>query len=517
MTERPQPRGFDVNQPGSARETFTGLAQGATTDLAGSVVDLGAAATDIASQVDPRLLSMSPTASLLSYLNPFAEQAQEVAGSEALGQRVFGDAPTEELQKIRDDARLVGGIAGLGEMLTAKGAKTVAGGIEDFMQFLPNVRAQAVTPEGSMLPLPEDTLPDSSITKMSADTPGAALKSAQALAKTLRGGRIPNSKTTTPQVFFPDLGENSHVTLQPDARNNAVSISYIVADTPGQGQGGEMLRRVTERADATGTRLTLYPQSEGGLDQDELIAFYQRNGFEFQYPDPTNPEPILDMVREPRLTAPKSAENLGVLGYKNPDTGDFIPDVFYHGTTDSFEDFKVGPSGAIYLSDNPKYAEEYAGVIPQYGSSGKYEPIVSEGANIRPVYIKDNLNIFNPENPKHANILREAGVPVDEINPYLPSPYDETFLELMRVGDYDAMESIAPVLKEKGFDGYQTYEGDTFNYAIFDPKNLVSATAKKAEGGVITLADVARNMSRGPRGVASLAPVARNMNRPMVS
>jgi hypothetical protein len=37
------------------------------------------------------------------------------------------------------------------------------------------------------------------------------------------------------------------------------------------------------------------------------------------------------------------------------------------------------------------------------------------------------------------------------------------------------------------------------------------------KGGVITLADAARNTGRGPRGVASLAPIARNMNRPMVS
>jgi hypothetical protein len=43
------------------------------------------------------------------------------------------------------------------------------------------------------------------------------------------------------------------------------------------------------------------------------------------------------------------------------------------------------------------------------------------------------------------------------------------------------------------------------------------APVNKAEGGVITLADVARNMNRGPRGVAALAPIARNMNRPMVS
>ena len=50
----------------------------------------------------------------------------------------------------------------------------------------------------------------------------------------------------------------------------------------------------------------------------------------------------------------------------------------------------------------------------------------------------------------------------------------------------------------------------------FDPKFETKA-ARMAEGGVITLADAARNTGRGPRGVASLASTARNMNRPMVS
>jgi hypothetical protein len=43
------------------------------------------------------------------------------------------------------------------------------------------------------------------------------------------------------------------------------------------------------------------------------------------------------------------------------------------------------------------------------------------------------------------------------------------------------------------------------------------AVVNKAEGGVITLADVARNMNRGPRGLDGLVPVARNMTRSMVS
>lgn len=39
---------------------------------------------------------------------------------------------------------------------------------------------------------------------------------------------------------------------------------------------------------------------------------------------------------------------------------------------------------------------------------------------------------------------------------------------------------------------------------------------KKAQGGVVSMVDVARDMTRGPRGVESLVPVARNMNRSML-
>lgn len=50
-----------------------------------------------------------------------------------------------------------------------------------------------------------------------------------------------------------------------------------------------------------------------------------------------------------------------------------------------------------------------------------------------------------------------------------------------------------------------------------DPDTVYYKGKPLAEGGVITLADVARNTGRGPRGVASLAPIARNMNRSMIS
>jgi len=216
--------------------------------------------------------------------------------------------------------------------------------------------------------------------------PGGVLKGAQALAKTLRGGTIPNPKTTTPQVFFPDLGEKSHVTLQPDVKNDAVSIMYIEADKPGQGQGGEMLRRVTEQADATGTRLTLYPdpRGEGGLDQDELIEFYQRNGFEFQYPDPTNPDPILDMVREPRPPVQSST--------------------LYRSEAQSYE----SPNeGAVFYTPDKSYAELYA-------SEDRVFRETSLPANVFDIREPGNSEaVLNWVDQKISNLEDISGVSVD--------------------------------------------------------------------------------------------------------
>ena len=154
---------------GEIPATLKGLAQGATTDLGGGILDAGAAVTGAASEIDPSVRAFSPTASALSAANPFLQSLVDKYGSEALGEAIYGKENTPLLQKIRDDARLIGGIAGLGEIATAKAAKFTAEGIGDFMRFLPNVRPQAVTPDGQMVPLP-----DTSITEMlaSTDTPG---------------------------------------------------------------------------------------------------------------------------------------------------------------------------------------------------------------------------------------------------------------------------------------------------------------------------------------------------------
>ena len=338
--------------------------------------------------------------------------------------------------------------------------------------------------------------------------PGGVLKGAQALAKTLRGGSIPNPKTTTPQVFFPDLGEKSHVTLQPDVKNDAVSIMYIEADKPGQGQGGEMLRRVTEQADATGTRLTLYPdpRGEGGLDQDELIEFYKRNGFEFKYPDPTNPDPILDMVREPRPTAPKSPNTV-------------LDEIYGQDTSISVGPFALPHEldHKVKLEllpdiDDPEGAINIAGIV----STGER----GEGFGTRAMKLitgkadENNLGLTLEVDP-----VSRGGKP-DLSKEDLVTFYErEGFIKVTKNYNSETKTTTYdPIDPETNKDRFgNEWIDEMYRPPVDGRMQSLPKVVKKAEGGVVTLADVARNTGRGPRGVDSLAPIARNMYRTMVS
>jgi len=190
---------YEPPPEGAYRELGIGALQGATTDLGGSFADMGATATGIASQIDPRLLAVSPIASALSAADPYAQAFVKRFGSEALGSRFFPPAP-EDLEAYRDLGRLAGGITGAGEMLTARGAKAVSSGIEDFMQYL---RPQAVTPDGQVMPLP-----DTSVTEMlaSADTPGMNPKYTKDIKKAEKTAQDRLEAGEDPRKVFEDTG-----------------------------------------------------------------------------------------------------------------------------------------------------------------------------------------------------------------------------------------------------------------------------------------------------------------------
>ena len=74
--------------------------------------------------------------------------------------------------------------------------------------------------------------------------------------------------------------------------------------------------------------------------------------------------------------------------------------------------------------------------------------------------------------------------------------------------EYEAAERTADMVRELLEDGFYEYR------EVYPDAFKVN---KMKDGGIVTLADVARNTGRGPLGVASLSSTARNMNRPMVS
>ena len=200
-----------------------------------------------------------------------------------------------------------------------------------------------------------------------------------------------------------------------------------------------------------------------------------------------------------KAAAPKST---GLLGGDKPQR-------FYHGTNAAYKEFDPD-APYTFVADKPGTAEYYAG------------DALDGTPNIRPVYLKD-VNFFDVDNPDHLQQLLESdwyaqyGKSLDD--KFFDHDDDMNFLDLVEAGDYGTIEDSGLVdwIKSQGFDGFTTYEQDGKNYGVFNVKNIVPGVAKKKDGGIVTLADVARNTGRGPMGVASLSSTARNMNRPMVS
>jgi hypothetical protein len=555
---------------GEIQATLKGLAQGATTDLGGGVLDAGAAITGAASEIDPSVQAFSPTASALSAANPFFQGLVDKYGSEALGEAIYGKEDTPLLQKIRDDARLIGGVAGLGEMATAKAAKFTAEGIGDFMRFLPNVRPQAVTPDGQIIPLPNESLPNTSVMSMSSDDFTSGLKNLQSskskiLSLTDRDEAFEataNLQRGTPEVQMVNTqrlmgggvlshaiehgGDLLHRMTDRGGRaaleDTAPKVKSLIRSLESEygfgreftenmrnnyrskleaakSQGEEFYPTFEDYEDAVLKNLDNYAayhsqlpvfnelqqaardtaislgkrDFDGALDNlrilDDAIeegSFAQRNS-------------SFDPEFETKAAAPKST---GLLGGDKPQR-------FYHGTNAAYKEFDPD-APYTFVADKPSTAEYYAGDVPD-GTP-----------NIRPVYLKD-VNFFDVDNPDHIKQLLESdwysqyGKSLDD--QFFDYDDDMNFLDLVEAGDYGTIEDsgLPDWIRSQGFDGFTTYEQNGKNYGVFNVENIVPGVEKKAEGGIVSLLDVARNTGRGPMGVASLASTARNMNRPMVS
>lgn len=165
-----------LTDPTARTEFGTGLLQGTTTDLAGAPADIYSGAVDLAQAVTPQnapqnRFFMTNPFYMLSQSGDLAEQVSSVAGSEALGEAVYGK-PQEGYAKYRDPARIVGGLTGGGELLLGKASAKVAPYIGDAVNYLTDAmpRPQVATPEGLLMDAPQQTQTQPQTLLMEGDT-----------------------------------------------------------------------------------------------------------------------------------------------------------------------------------------------------------------------------------------------------------------------------------------------------------------------------------------------------------
>jgi|5B_taG_2_1085324.scaffolds.fasta_scaffold27553_2 hypothetical protein len=460
MAEKPQPRGFDVNQPGSTQETFTGLVQGATTDLVGGLADLLPYAQYL---VMPRVASVMPEA---------ADEIAEKYGSEALGEKVFGTAPTPELQGIRDDARLVGSLAGAGEAITARGANMVGDGISAFMKFLN--RGEAVTPEGITA-----ALPDTSVTKimggrMAKDGP-SKFSEARAARRTKDEQEVfEETGAYFDDEVFPDEGDAFRFEI-PTRESELIGIENVVrkSNNSSVGPDGVLLNRrnyfyMDDKTNVTGLKKDVVGVT---INEDNTVSFASQ----FK-----NAAGELEPAKYPLL----------------PEILDF-PELY---------------------KQYPQLKDVYVARLMNSETSGAQAATIEKGIQDRPTIA---LGYAISPRLLQSHILHEIQHVVQKIEDFPRGGTTTT----MSQRDYDRLYGeVEPRNVEARFMSElddipqtvptQTRDTDPADMLLEDGKPAVQL--RKAEGGVISLVDFARNAGRGPRGVESLVPVARNMNRSML-
>ncbi len=604
MAERPQPRGFDVNQPGSTQETFTGLVQGATTDLVGGVVDL---LPYLQFAVNPTVAAVMPDA---------ADEAVAEYGSEALGEKVFGTAPTPELQRVRDDARLAGSLAGAGEAITARGANMVGDGISAFMKFLD--RGEAVTPEGITA-----AIPDTSITKI---VGGRMAKDGPSKFSEARAAR----RTKDEQELFDETGayfddevfpdESSAFRFEiPTVDSELKGIEDVVrkSNDSSAGPGPRNYFYMDDKTDVTALKgdvvaVNLLPNSRVSFETQIVNAAgelepakYPRLSEILDFPELYKQYPQLKDVYVARLnggaqalmmekgidrrptialgaafspqmlqshllhevqhvvqkiedfprggdTAKMSDEDyrrlagevearnvedrfLAARAFRKSGAGsDTIPPIYDPSKVVPTQTRDTNPSqillddsaSAVQLSrltgfSPDEMGEKIGGILinPQNepgrffisdlgGSEVTLKPSVDMMGEVRPNTIEIDVLFGKPRRQGHGSeILNRINRLADETGTTMrlfPTPIESPGQPTIRLDD------LVDFYKSKGFE----FEDPDPNITELD--RYMVRYPRKAEGGVVSMVDVARNAGRGLRGVASLAPVARNMNRSML-
>lgn len=492
---------------GEIPATLKGLAQGVTTDLGGGILDAGAAITGAASEIDPSVQVFSPTASALSAANPFLQSLVDKYGSEALGEAIYGKEDTPLLQKIRDDARLIGGIAGLGEMATLKASK----GIGDFVKFLrkdpppridPTINLPPGFSEGSQIATWHGTASDFPKFKMSYVGTG---EGNQMFGHGIYTSdlRVIGAEYRDNLGFRPSLSGDGD-TMAEKALNKLEPTK--VQDLEGSPFGRfvednddytDLIDEIIESDDKITTRTSL-------SDQASVIEFPDGSALRTQ-----NAEKIIDEEGTPIFGD-------GVLDYltKEPLFGNFIKPLGKSEGTLMKVGINLNPQEDLLdffrvMSEQPTEVQRKIKTIAEkIGDKDLIKNLENaDGQGVQDTIAK-HLGV-QYQSPKVSEFFNEFGIKgmkysTQGTRQRKLKPEDDDYNYVI----FD--DSVLEILKKYGVVGPVTLSAA--RGAVSEPEEK-----QMKDGGIVSMVDAARNMNRGPRGVAALAPIARNMNRPMVS
>jgi hypothetical protein len=193
-------------------------------------------------------------------------------------------------------------------------------------------------------------------------------------------------------------------------------------------------------------------------------------------------KPLLDLRRLALLKDPK----------KRAYVEEFTPG-YYHGSpARDIEEFGPGPRGAIFATQDPKFAESF---VP----GGKKGQTFGTGGTMYPLSIRKGKH-FDPEDPANAPFLERY---MEQYNANI-LPGQGRLLPNVFTGrnTWLSMENpkFMQALKDAGYDTFSVTEGGVKNIGVFDPKNIRGRFAEydpakkesgdfmKAEGGLAHLA-----------------------------
>jgi hypothetical protein len=180
------------------------------------------------------------------------------------------------------------------------------------------------------------------------------------------------------------------------------------------------------------------------------------------------------------------------------------PKVMYHGTAQDIHSFKPKQAGAIFVTDDPTFAESFADSSEDWMASHTEQFISDElfyklrkeaeatakregtdvedefrqlklanmpsRANIIPVYVSTQ-NPFDFGNPEHIKEIEKQLKGAGEL-----SRRDQFFLENVKLGRWSDIEEgfIQQAIRGAGFDGFYVMEGGRKNLAVYEPGQIKS-------------------------------------------